>query len=95
MRKEVRQFIAALSIKEQVEVVHDLVAGLAPIVRKEESAFLDANNVAVGYYVPVEKWLEDHPMRTSNPYKTQEEADEAAREVDPALSEVIARIGGR
>ena len=88
MREKIRQFISELSREEQVEVVHALICGLAPSV-KEESAFIDTNGVVVGYYLPIEKWLDDHPRTFQSPYKTEEEATAAAKN-GRSLSEIAA-----
>ena len=88
MREQIRQFIQELSRKEQAEVVHAIVAELAQDV-KEESAFINADGVVVGYYVPIEKWLNDHPCSFCCSYKNAEEAYEAAKN-GRSLSEVVA-----
>ena len=88
MREKIREFISALSHEEQVEVVHALIAGMAERV-KVESVFVNSDGVVVGCYVPIEKWLEDQPITSTSPYKTAEEAYEAAKN-GRSPSEVVA-----
>ncbi len=90
MREKIRQFISELSTEEKVEIVHALIADMAPSV-KVESVFVNSDGVVVGYYVPFEKGLDDHPRTFTSSYKNEEEAYEAAKN-GPSLSEVIARL---
>jgi hypothetical protein len=87
MRDQIREFIEALSKEEQMELAHTLVARWAKGVTDDRS-FLDPDGVVVGYFVPYSNWIRTHPMAPP-PYRTQEEASEAARN-GRSLSEIVA-----
>jgi hypothetical protein len=88
MREELRQFIDGLSREEQMEIVHTLVAQWSVGVT-EDRPFVNADGVAVGFFVPVAKWLEEHPRPNTCIYKNSEEAYEAAKN-GRSPSEIVA-----